>query len=71
MLDISVLREEYKEGTKVRLLSDLNDEFSPHFAGDILTVSFVDDLGQIHGSWKSGDSLALIPEIDSFEKVVA
>lgn len=54
MLDISVLREEYKEGTKVRLLSDLNDELSPHFAGDILTVSFVDDLGQIHGSWKSG-----------------
>ena len=70
MLDILTLRKEYTEGTKVRLLTDLEDDYSPHLAGDILTVSYVDDKGQIHGSWKSGGSLALIPEVDNFEKVV-
>lgn len=70
MLDISALRKEYTAGTKVRLLTDLEDDYSPHLAGDILTVSYVDDRGQIHGSWKSGGSLALIPEVDNFEKVV-
>lgn len=70
MLDITVLKEEYKKGTKIRLLTDLEDDYSPHLAGDILTVSYVDDRGQIHGSWKSGGSLALIPEVDNFEKIV-
>lgn len=70
MLDILTLRKEYTEGTKVRLLTDLEDDYSPHLAGDILTVSYVDDRGQIHGSWKSGGGLALIPEVDNFEKVV-
>lgn len=70
MLDILTLRKEYTEGTKVRLLTDLEDDYSPHLAGDILTVSYVDDRGQIHDSWKSGGSLALIPEVDNFEKVV-
>lgn len=69
MLDITALREEYKEGTRVKLLTDLEDDYSPHLAGDILTVSYVDDRGQIHGSWKSGGSLALIPEVDNFEKL--
>ena len=50
MLDISALRKEYTEGTKVRLLTDLEDDYSPHLVGDILTVSYVDDRGQIHGS---------------------
>lgn len=70
MSDITALKEEYKKGTKVRLLTDLEDDYSPHLAGDILTVSYVDDRGQIHGSWKSGGSLALIPEVDNFEKIV-
>lgn len=69
MLNITALREEYKEGTRVKLLTDLEDDYSPHLAGDILTVSYVDDRGQIHGSWKSGGSLALIPEVDNFEKI--
>ena len=32
-----------------------------------MTVSFVDDAGQIHGSWSSGGSLALIAGLDMFE----
>ena len=68
-MDISTLREEYKEGTKIKLLTDLEDDYSPHLAGDIMTVSYVDDRGQIHGSWKSGGSLALLPEVDNFEKL--
>lgn len=70
MLDIKSLREKYPKGTRLMLLSDLDDTYSPHFAGDILTVSYIDDIGQIHGSWKSGGSLALIPEVDNFKKVI-
>lgn len=70
MLDIAKLREEYTKGTKVKLLTDIDDEYSPHLEGDILTVTYVDDRGQIHGNWKSGGSLALLPEVDNFEKVV-
>ena len=69
MLDIKSLREKYPKGTKLVLLSDLDDTYSPHFAGDILTVNCIDDIGQIHGSWKSGGSLALIVGVDNFKKV--
>ena len=30
------------------------------------TVDFVDDAGQIHVTWDSGSSLALIPAVDEF-----
>lgn len=69
MLDIKSLREKYPKGTKLMLLSDLDDTYSPHFAGDTLTVNCIDDIGQIHGSWKSGGSLALIVGVDNFKKV--
>lgn len=35
-------------------------------AGTHGIVQFVDDMGQIHVSWKTGSSLALIPEVDKF-----
>ena len=41
-------------------------EGEPEYNGKIGIVEFVDDIGQIHGSW---GGCALIPEIDEFEIV--
>ncbi len=60
----------YPRGTRLRLTADLPDRFTPKKAGDIFTVKFVDDAGQLHGRWDSGGSMALIPEVDKFEIVV-
>ena len=60
---------EYMKGMQLRLLSRLDDPYTPKEAGDILTVSYVDDADQVHGTWASGGSLAIIPEVDKFEVV--
>ena len=64
---VESLREMYPTGTKLRLLSDIDDPYTPKFAGDILTVRCIDDIGQIHGSWKSGGSMAICDETDNYE----
>lgn len=69
MPDIAALKEKYPEGTKLRLLWGIDDPFSPKNTGDVMTVSFVDDAGQIHGTWESGGDIALIAELDAFEVV--
>ena len=53
-------RMRYPHGTKLRLTE----------AGDIFTVDFIDDAGQIHGSWASGGSIAVIIGKDKFEVVI-
>ena len=45
------LRKQYPKGTKLQL------------------ISHIDDAGSIHMRWENGSSLALIPEIDSFQTV--
>ena len=66
---VAVYRARWQHGTKLRLKADIDDPFTPKKAGDIFTVDYVDDVGHLHGKWKSGGSLALIPERDSFEIV--
>ena len=66
---VELYRLRYPNGSKLRLTADIADPYTPKKAGDIFTVSFVDDIGQIHGSFASGGSMALIPEIDSFEVI--
>ena len=66
---VELYRMRYPKGSKLRLTADVPDKYTPKAAGDIFTVSFVDDAGQIHGSFASGGSMALIPEIDSFEVI--
>ena len=59
-----------KKGDKIRILSmdDSNgkDHQARMMAGRVVTVKFVDDLGQIHLE-ESG--LALIPGVDSYVKL--
>ena len=60
------IRDEYPKGTKIRLISmDGESQMPCGLKGE---VEYVDDIGQIHVLWENGSSLALNPEVDSFEK---
>ena len=52
-----------KVGTLIKIIS-MKDE--PSYNGKIGRVLFVDDVGQMHGTW---GGCALIPSIDSYEIV--
>lgn len=67
MPDVDVVRKKYPKGTRLRLLRGISDPFSPKKQGEIMTVSFIDDAGQIHGTWDSGGNIALIAGLDAFE----
>lgn len=63
------LKVNYPEGTVIQLISNMDDPFNGKKSGEKGTVKFIDDIGQVHVSWESGGSLALIPGVDSFIKV--
>jgi len=49
-----------KVGDKIRIL---NMDGEPDYTGRIGTVTYIDDAGQIHGTW---GGCALIPECDDW-----
>lgn len=68
--NIEALKEQYPVGSRVELLSNMEDPYGQgRKAGDKATVKFIDDIGQIHVSWDNGSSLALVPGIDRFRKI--
>ena len=68
-MDIERYRGLYPKGSKLELLSDLNDPYTPKLGGDIFMVDMIDDAGNIHGSWASGGFLSLIIGVDQFKLV--
>ena len=54
-------------GSRIQLIKDLDDRFTPIHAGTMGTVDHVDDAGQIHVKWDTGQRLALIPGVDQFK----
>lgn len=62
------LRKQYPVGTKIQLISMRNEKY-PVLPGTVGEVTHIDDAGSIHMRWENGSSLALIPEIDSFQTV--
>lgn len=62
-------RSKYPVGTKLRLTAPIKDRYTPKAAGDIFTVDCIDDAGNIHGSWASGGSMAIIIGVDEFEVI--
>lgn len=58
MLDY--LKEQYPAGTKIRIE---RMEGEPHYTGKQGVVEFIDDAGQIHGTW---GGCALLAETDKF-----
>lgn len=67
--EIQRIKENYPQGTKIKLLKDMLEEKYPVKAGTIGIVDHVDDIGTIHMTWENGRSLGLIPNLDSFEVV--
>lgn len=63
--ELTALREKYPTGTIVKLIS-MNDVQSPP-VGTIGEVTLIDDMGSIHVHWQNGSTLALIPNVDSWE----
>ena len=61
------LRAKYPKGTVLELTAPINDQYTPKGAGERFIVSDVDDIGQIHGRFLSGGSMAIIPEVDEFK----
>ena len=64
---IALLRERYRKGTKVRLIS--MDDIQAPPPGTIGEISGVDDAGSVMVRWETGSSLSLIPGEDRFEIV--
>ena len=62
---VARLREQYKKGTKVRLIS--MDDIQAPPPGTIGEVIGVDDAGSVMVRWETGSSLSLIPGEDRFE----
>lgn len=63
--ELTALREKYPTGTIVKLIS-MDDVQSPP-VGTIGEVTMIDDMGSIHVNWQNGSTLALIPDVDSWE----
>ena len=51
----------YKIGMKIKIIK-MKDE--PNYTNKVGIIKYIDDLGQLHGSW---GSLAIIPEVDKIE----
>ena len=60
-------RQQYPKGTRLKLISMEDPQGAPE--GTVGEVELVDDIGQIHVRWETGSGLALIPEVDRFQKV--
>ena len=63
--ELTALREKYSTGTIVKLIS-MDDVQSPP-VGTIGEVTLIDDMGSVHVHWQNGSTLALIPDVDSWE----
>ena len=64
--EILAIRKQYDAETIIELI-DMQDEWSNLRPGDIGTVQYVDDAGQIQMRWRQGSRLALIPGVDLFK----
>lgn len=65
---VKEIREKYINGTRIKLLSDMDDK-QPIKAGEMAEVEYVDDMGTIHVEWDNGRTLGIVPEVDNFEIV--
>lgn len=57
------LKESYDVGDHIKII---NMEGEPQYAGKEGVVDYIDDIGQLHGTW---GGCALIPDVDEFTKV--
>ena len=67
-MSVEERRKAFPMGTRVRLI-EMRDPYAPIAPGTCGSVNHVDGSGQIHMFWDNGRTLALVPEVDSFEKI--
>lgn len=65
---IQELRNMFSKETTVKLICS-TDETMQDRLGMCMTVEYVDDIGQLHGRWEDGSSLAINLETDTLVKV--
>lgn len=65
-VQVQQLRETYKPGTVVELISAMEDPYHPLPAGLQGVVQGCDDAGQLMMTWSNGSTLSLIPGVDRF-----
>ena len=58
--------EKVKKGDRIRCI-EMKDDPHPVEPGTEGTVHHVDSLDQIHVKWDNGRTLALIPNVDTYE----
>ena len=62
------MRDRFPAGTRVEM--DYMDDPDAILPGTKGTVDHIDDVGQIHVNWDNGRYIAIIPEEDSFHKII-
>ncbi len=65
--EVEKLKTQYPTGTVVRLIR--MDDIQAPPVGTLGTVRYVDDIGTIHVSWKTGSSLGVVYGMDKIERV--
>ena len=63
------LREQYPQGSRIKLNQTMNDPFHPVPQGMMGTVEHIDDMGTIHMAWDNGQGLGLIIGEDDFSLI--
>ena len=65
--NVKEIREKYPAGTVLEL--DHMDDIEAPPEGSRMTVTYVDDMGTIHGNWNNGSTIGLVPSCDRFHVV--
>ncbi len=66
-LVLNHLRETVKPGTRVKLITIMENDPRPVPVGTCGTVSHIDDTGTVFVSWDTGSSLGLVYGEDKYE----
>lgn len=65
---VEAIKTRYPPGSRV-LVSNVEDPYTSIPPGTQGTVIAVDDIGTVHCEFDNGQSLGLIPDVDTFSKV--
>ena len=66
--EIAEIRLSYTPDTRIELVHMEDNWAVP--SGTRGTVGHVDDAGQIHMKWDNGRTLAIVPQVDKFRKLI-
>ncbi len=67
--EVERLRAEYPPGTRIRLVSEMKNDWNPVPVGTLGTVNGVDGIGSLLVHWDNGSSLHALYGVDEVEKV--